>query len=461
MITELRTQEFYKIKHLTDPCNNIEVRAVAEGINPGRVYIDHPDEPEAALIWIQGQSDFQIVGNPRSQGFLQGLDSYMRTYLEPELVKQNIHGVEIVPENREWGETIRAIFHPRHLSHDIQYVFGLIEDNVPPALEAVLSSPLIITRMDKETLRPGRYKNYAFLEHKILHYWNSIEEFLQHGIGYIAECNEKVASVCFSGFVAGSTHAADVETVEEFRGQYYAAGAVRAFVKECCRCNFQPYWDCSRDNMGSIRLAEGAGLSLDFSYPIFWYNLAPSKEESEFMEIHGEQVLLSSLAVDDLDFMSSTLCNKNLWYYEESVEENKAEVREKYRSRIQDAGNKDHYDFVIRRATDPERTPIGIIKLWSYVGFRSSWELGYALLPEYSGNGYGIEAVRLLLQFAFEQLKAHKVVGMCNSHNERSAALMERSGMVREGVFKEELNWQGRWVDQYFYAILEKEFIHS
>ncbi|MFC3746087.1 GNAT family N-acetyltransferase [Paenibacillus sp. GCM10012306] len=178
------------------------------------------------------------------------------------------------------------------------------------------------------------------------------------------------------------------------------------------------------------------------------------------MEIRGEQVLLSSLASSDLDFISSTLCNKDLWYYEESVDDNREEVRERYRSRIQDTGNKEHYDFVIRRANDSEGTPIGIIKLWSYVGFRSSWELGYALLPEYTGNGYGSEAVRLLQQFAFEQLKAHKVVGMCNSHNERSAALMERSGMVREGIFKEELNWQGRWVDQYFYAILEREFIH-
>ncbi|MFF2908345.1 GNAT family N-acetyltransferase [Paenibacillus sp. NPDC057934] len=179
------------------------------------------------------------------------------------------------------------------------------------------------------------------------------------------------------------------------------------------------------------------------------------------MQIRGEQLLLSSLAIDDLDFISSINCNKDLWYYEESVEDNMKKVCEKYRSRIEDTDDKEHYDFVIRRTTDPEGAAIGIAELWSYVGHRSSWELGYAVLPEYSGRGYGSEAVKLLLQFAFEQLKAHKVVGMCNSYNERSAALMERSGMVREGIFKEELNWQGRWVDQYFYSILDREFIHS
>lgn len=30
--------------------------------------------------------------------------------------------------------------------------------------------------------------------------------------------------------------------------------------------------------------------------------------------------------------------------------------------------------------------------------------------------------------------------------------------MVREGIFREELYWNGQCVDQYFYAILEREY---
>jgi len=41
----------------------------------------------------------------------------------------------------------------------------------------------------------------------------------------------------------------------------------------------------------------------------------------------------------------------------------------------------------------------------------------------------------------------------------KSMNLMEKLGMRREGTFKEELMWKNQWVDQYFYAILDTEYI--
>jgi ribosomal-protein-alanine N-acetyltransferase len=35
---------------------------------------------------------------------------------------------------------------------------------------------------------------------------------------------------------------------------------------------------------------------------------------------------------------------------------------------------------------------------------------------------------------------------------------MERTGMTKEAVFKEELYWYNQWVDQDYFSILEKEF---
>jgi [ribosomal protein S5]-alanine N-acetyltransferase len=47
---------------------------------------------------------------------------------------------------------------------------------------------------------------------------------------------------------------------------------------------------------------------------------------------------------------------------------------------------------------------------------------------------------------------------MCNAHNASSSSLMEHIGMTREGIFREELLWQGQWTDQYYYSILEREY---
>ncbi|EJW15464.1 GNAT family N-acetyltransferase [Paenibacillus alvei] len=173
------------------------------------------------------------------------------------------------------------------------------------------------------------------------------------------------------------------------------------------------------------------------------------------IKINGERIGLSRIAAEDLDFICELECNKDIWFFEESVESDKEIVREKY---LENMDSPTHYDFIITRTIEGEARPIGLAQIWSYVEHRKSWELGFAIIPEYQGHGYGNEAVNLLLEFSFHHLQAHKVVGMCNGHNQKSMKLMERLGMRREGIFKDEICWNNQWVDQYFYSILDIEY---
>ncbi|MCA1295448.1 GNAT family N-acetyltransferase [Paenibacillus sp. alder61] len=174
------------------------------------------------------------------------------------------------------------------------------------------------------------------------------------------------------------------------------------------------------------------------------------------MILNGRSVNLSRVTVDDLDFISELECNKDIWVYEEYVESDRATVRADYLEKMDsDTG----YDFVVTADIDGKHERIGLAQIWSYVDHRNSWELGFAILPSYQRQGYGAEATKLLLDFAFRQLQAHKVVGMCHCHNLKSVKLMERAGMRREGIFQEELLLDGQWHDQYFYSILDKEYI--
>ncbi|MFE6078186.1 GNAT family N-acetyltransferase [Paenibacillus sp. NPDC057886] len=177
------------------------------------------------------------------------------------------------------------------------------------------------------------------------------------------------------------------------------------------------------------------------------------------MEFAGQKIRITPVTEQDLDFICKLECDASIWIFEETVETDADKVRDKYRSHFSTADEKPYaYDFIIRRLEDSEGEPIGLIQMWGYVDHRKSWELGFALLPNYVGNGYGSEATNLLLKFAFRGLHAHKVVGMCNAQNVRSASLMQHVGMTREAVFKEELWWNNQWTDQYFFSILEKEF---
>lgn len=270
MITELTKDDFYRIRHITDKSKNIEVKAVVSGVNPGEVYVDHPTEATAALIWIQGQTGFHIVGDSHSEAFRTGLYSYMTTHIEPKLKKRDTNGVEISVDNDSWAETIQAIFNKKDLSSAIQHVFALRENTESSEWEGEKGT---ILKLDRDLLKSRKFENQIYLEQKIQRFWDSIDDFAQYGFGYLAEHNNKVVSTCFSAFVADRTHAIDIETIEGYTRQNYGSAVARAFVEDCKQQGIQPYWDCSPDNAGSNRLAESVGMVLSFNYQIFWYTI--------------------------------------------------------------------------------------------------------------------------------------------------------------------------------------------
>jgi len=174
------------------------------------------------------------------------------------------------------------------------------------------------------------------------------------------------------------------------------------------------------------------------------------------IQLKYKDIELIPVANEHLDFICSIETDVELWKYEEYVETNKDVVRKKYTDRIEG----DHvYDFIVRRVSDGSN--MGIVSIWKYIESRKSWEIGYVILPEFQGNGYCLDSVRILLSFAFNKLDAHKVVGMCNSENVKSASIMEKLGMTKEGVFKEEYQCNGKWVDQFYFSILEREYFNN
>lgn len=93
-----------------------------------------------------------------------------------------------------------------------------------------------------------------------------------------------------------------------------------------------------------------------------------------------------------------------------------------------------------------------------------NWELGYIFNLSYQGNGYATEGSRRLIQYAFEELGAHRVSATCSPLNTASWKLLERLEMRREGhslkrvTFKKTPQGEPIWWDEYAYAILQEEW---
>ena len=73
--------------------------------------------------------------------------------------------------------------------------------------------------------------------------------------------------------------------------------------------------------------------------------------------------------------------------------------------------------------------------------------LGYSVAKAREGQGLMHEALRLLIDFAFGELRLHRIMANHMPRNERSAALLRRLGFVREGLAREYLRINGVWED--------------
>lgn len=67
------------------------------------------------------------------------------------------------------------------------------------------------------------------------------------------------------------------------------------------------------------------------------------------------------------------------------------------------------------------------------------FEIGYWLRLSAEGRGYMTEAVRLLTEYAFTDLKTNRLVIRCDERNERSAAVPQRLGYVCEALRRNDM----------------------
>jgi len=82
-------------------------------------------------------------------------------------------------------------------------------------------------------------------------------------------------------------------------------------------------------------------------------------------------------------------------------------------------------------------------------------ELAYWVSKEQQGKGIMTEACNLVMAFAFEKLKLHRLVVSHASAKKASKALIEKLGFHFIGIEHQAFKKNGKWLDHYLYELLE------
>ncbi|RTY95066.1 GNAT family N-acetyltransferase [Flavobacterium sp. GT3R68] len=84
-------------------------------------------------------------------------------------------------------------------------------------------------------------------------------------------------------------------------------------------------------------------------------------------------------------------------------------------------------------------------------------EIGYMLLPEFQGKGIISEAVKAVVEYGFNTMHLHSIEAIIDPDNIASAVVLEKNNFIKEAHFKENEYYEGRFLDNIIYSLLNKK----
>lgn len=77
----------------------------------------------------------------------------------------------------------------------------------------------------------------------------------------------------------------------------------------------------------------------------------------------------------------------------------------------------------------------------------------------YWSNGYGTEAMRLLIDYAFNHRNLNRIEALVLEDNKASRRMHEKLGYQQEGLLRQSVYKQGTYKNQIVFALLKSEYI--
>lgn len=123
--------------------------------------------------------------------------------------------------------------------------------------------------LDRNLIHDDSLANISEVRGWVSSFWDSIESFELHGLGFCLLLADTVVSWCLAVYASGRQVELGLATVTEYRNRGYATLVAGACIELCLRRDMIPHWHTFEDNRPSIALAEKLGFGLPQIYPVF------------------------------------------------------------------------------------------------------------------------------------------------------------------------------------------------
>jgi RimJ/RimL family protein N-acetyltransferase len=178
----------------------------------------------------------------------------------------------------------------------------------------------------------------------------------------------------------------------------------------------------------------------------------------------GGKVILRPFSEDDLPAMSEALLDPEARILTGSVHD-EAQAH----GPLAPDEAKAARDWLLTRNDQPDRLDLAVVdkKSGACVGeaVLNQWDPGNEscnfrifIGPQGRDRGLGTEATRLIVGYGFEHLGLHRISLEVYAFNRRARRAYEKAGFRAEGVLRESLRYNGKWIDATVMSILAPEW---
>ena len=178
--------------------------------------------------------------------------------------------------------------------------------------------------------------------------------------------------------------------------------------------------------------------------------------EDKFKELQTERLILRKINEEDAEMLFNNIYNNFEWhkfYYQ--LPFNSFEDYKKVVSKYKDwYANGNHFRWGIVEKTTGEM--IGIVQLHTKDNLNNNCKLAYIIEYKYKKKGYAREAVKEVINFAFDILKYHRIEADIVEYNTDSIKLAESLGMCFECTKQESYKLENKYYNQKVYIMLKK-----
>ncbi len=251
--------------------NNLFARAVIEKRVSGSIYVDHLNEPKTFYV-VHPYGMSLLFGNSNNEEF-----NYCFKYYALNVNKnRNEHEwMQAFPDS--WDTVLNDLFkdyliHSHSNFWQIEYNVIELNTRVNFKFNSIqylklnqnnINEEIEIIRTDKEIFKEMKGSVVPF------NFWDSSDDFYNHGIGFSLFYRNKLVSTAYSSFIHDNKLELGIETVPKYREKGFAQLVCAALINYCLENKYEPVWACRLENTGSYKLARKLGFEPVLEIPYY------------------------------------------------------------------------------------------------------------------------------------------------------------------------------------------------